>query len=87
MPDTHDNLKQAFADLRVPHEMAVVVVGWSYEGSDLTRIVEGMTSLLHAQGFRRVVCLQGSENNKLDGLPIIDDWKQPVEQTSKSAAL
>jgi hypothetical protein len=44
-------------------------------------------TLLDEQGFRRVVCLAGSEDNRLDGLPVIDDWKKPVESIAHNTGL
>lgn len=82
-----DDLGRVFDNLHVHRDLAVVVIGWDYESSDLTQIVDKWTNLLHAHGFRRVVCLHGGDNNKLDGLPIIEDWKQPVEPSNKSAQL
>ncbi|HMP83326.1 MAG TPA: hypothetical protein PKA41_11550 [Verrucomicrobiota bacterium] len=77
------DLNKAFQDLSVRHNMAVVLVGWNYDPRDMKQIVQGWRSVLGSHGFRRVVCLYGDDSNRLDGAPIIDDWKRPVEQITR----
>ena len=81
------DLDAAFESLKIRRDMAVVLIGWSYDDRDMRQIVKGWRSLLVPRGFRRIVCVYGDDNDKLDGLPIIDDWNQPVEKARNTAAL
>jgi hypothetical protein len=81
------DLGGAFSSLKLRRDMAVVLIGTSYRGVNLTRSVDDWKVVLAQHGFRRVVFLRDNDENKLDGLPIIEDWKQPVEQTRQTAQL
>lgn len=86
-PMKPNELHQAFDTLHVRRDMAVVVMA-SYGLEEQTQIIENWKSLLSSQGFRRVVCLRGADDDKkLDGLRIIEDWKQSVDQPKQTAGL
>jgi len=52
---------------------AVVVVGWTYNGDDLKKLVKDWNGILDGCGFQRVVVLRAQMGNKLNGSVIVDD--------------
>jgi hypothetical protein len=63
------------------------VVACARADEQLTQVVNDWKTLLNSCGFRRVVCLRAGPDNKIDGLPIIDDTSLPVDATKKTARL
>lgn len=96
-PDYRDNsflrplnersLNNALDALNVRHDMAVVVIVWTYQPEEMVQIAEGWRTVLGKRGFKRVVCLSGDDKHNLDGLPVIDDWRQSAERPKRTAQL
>ncbi|MBI3848977.1 MAG: hypothetical protein HY298_01620 [Verrucomicrobia bacterium] len=84
---SRDNLSPMLTGPQVGHEMAVVMIGWTYQDEQLAQVVTDWKTLLNGCGFKRVVCLRAGPDNKIDGLPIIDDTSLPVDATKKTASL
>jgi hypothetical protein len=82
-----ETIPAALDELRVRRDLAVIVIGWNYGAGETAQIVEGWETLLGGQGFQRVVCIRATEENKLDGSPVIDDWKRPGDAAQKTAKL
>lgn len=80
-------LGTAFERFRVRRNLAVVVMGWAFEGDALTQLVADWKSVLREQGFQRVVCLRAGSNNSIDGLLIIDDTKRSDDTPKQTAGL
>lgn len=59
--------------LQVPRNLAVVVVGWTYQGGDLGRVIADWKAILGRCGFRRVVILRPGTYGRLNGSAIVDD--------------
>ncbi len=68
-----EELGKAFDQLNARRDTAVVVVGWTYRDEVLDQVVADWRSVLKQCGFRRVVCLRGSDRDNIDGLPVLDD--------------
>ena len=68
-----DNIDQVFNRLNVERGTAVVVVGWTYNGQVLDKLVTDWKSILGRCGFQRVVVLRAQNGNGLNGSVIIDD--------------
>ena len=68
-----DNIDQVFNRLNVERGTAVVVVGWTYNGEVLDKLVTDWKSILGRCGFQRVVVLRAQDGNGLNGSVIIDD--------------
>jgi hypothetical protein len=68
-----DSIGQVFDLLNVQRGTAVVVVGWTYNGGVLDKLVTDWKSILGRCGFRRVVVLRAQDGNGLNGSVIIDD--------------
>ena len=81
------DLDKAFDSLKVRRDLAVVLMGWNYDAIQTARNVEDWKAILSAQGFRRIVCLRDEEKDKLNGLPVIDDWTRPAEAPNRTAGL
>ena len=59
--------------LNVKRGTAVVIVGWTYNGEVLTKLVSDWKNILGGAGFQRVVVLRAQWGNKLNGSVIVDD--------------
>ena len=46
-------LGAVFDQLQVPRNLAVVVVGWTYQGGDLDRVIADWKAILGRSGFQR----------------------------------
>jgi hypothetical protein len=57
----------------IRHDLAVVLVGFSYSPEQEEELFSAWKSLLGEHGFRRIVMLRAGLNNKIDGLPILHD--------------
>ena len=68
-----DNLDGILGRLHVKRGTAVVVVGWTYNGEQLNKLVSDWKSILGGCGFQRVVVLRAQLGNKLNGSVIVDD--------------
>jgi hypothetical protein len=68
-----DSISQVFDRLNVQRGTAVVVVGWTYNGEVLDKLVADWKSILGRCGFQRVVVLRAQDGNRLNGSVIIDD--------------
>ena len=68
-----ENLNGVFERLHVRRGTAVVVVGWTYNGEQLTQLVADWKNILGGCGFQRVVVLRAQLGNKLNGSVIVDD--------------
>lgn len=68
-----DNLSHIFEQLNVQRGTAAVVVGWTYSGDALDKLVADWKSILGRCGFQRVVILRAQDGNRLNGSVIIDD--------------
>ena len=68
-----DNLNHVFDQLNVRRGTAAVVVGWTYNGEALDKLVADWKSILGRCGFQRVVILRAQDENRLNGSVIIDD--------------
>lgn len=86
-PLKRDDLGGALTTLRVQRDMAVVILGWNYTPEQTAQIIENWKSILRTQGFRRIVCLRGNENDEVDGKVIIDDWNQSAVDPKQTAQL
>lgn len=73
VPVARTNLSEHLRRLQVDRNLAVVIIGISYNAEERTRLIEGWKDLLFSEGFRRVVCLRGEGVRKVDGLVILDD--------------
>jgi hypothetical protein len=82
-----DNLSPALTSSRVAHDLAVMIIGPTYQDEPLLQVINDWKALLNGCGFKRVVCLRAGGDNKIDGLPIIDHTSQPVEAPKQSARL
>jgi hypothetical protein len=49
------------------------VIGWTYNGPELDKVVTDWKSILGRCGFQRVVLLRAQDGNGLNGSVIIDD--------------
>jgi hypothetical protein len=72
-PVRRDNIGGIFEQLKVRHDLAVVVVGWTYDERELTPLMAEWKSILAGCGFRRVVFLRSNAYNLLNGSIVIDD--------------
>ena len=82
-PDTRENgflplmnATQVATEIRkrnLKRNLAVVVVGYSYDEPQTAAIAEQWQKYLAAQNFKRVVVLRAGGGNSIDGLPIIRD--------------
>lgn len=86
-PLRREELGNAFTALNIPRDMAVVVVGWNYDRQQTVQIIESWKTILRGHGFHRIVCLRANEQDNIDGLRIIDDWKQSVDEPKQTARL
>jgi len=82
-----DDLSPMLTSPQVGHDLAVVIIGPTYQDEQLVQVINDWKALLNGCGFKRVVCLRVGADNKIDGLPIIDDTSQPVDAPKQSARL
>lgn len=68
-----ENLDGILSRLKVKRGTVVVVVGWTYNGEQLTKLVSDWKSILGGCGFQRVVVLRAQLGKKLNGSVIVDD--------------
>src|SRR6185437_8326745 len=68
-----EDLNGIFDRLNVPRGTAVVVVGWTYNGDQLTKLVTDWKNILGGCGFQRVVVLRAQMGKKLNGSVVVDD--------------
>ena len=57
----------------VRHDLAVVLVGYTYAPQQVDDLFREWKSFLNERGFRRVVILRAGMDYKIDGLPILRD--------------
>ena len=84
-PVRRDNIGQVFDRLNVQRGTAVVLVGWTYNGSDLDKVVAGWKSILGQCGFQRAVFLRAREGKRLNGSEVIDDSTLQVSSSQAPA--
>ena len=84
---TRDELPPVLASPRVGHDLAVVLIGFTYQDEHLAEVVKDWKVFLNGCGFRRVVCLRAGGDDRIDGLPVIDDTHQPVDASKQNARL
>jgi hypothetical protein len=82
-----EDLGPAFNKLAVPRDLAVVVVGWTYDGPQLAQLVSDWKAVLSAYGFHRVVCVRANGGTDVDGSIVVDDSQLPVAQQTSTARL
>lgn len=63
---------------QVDRNMAVVVVGWQYNGAQLDEVVSGWKQALSGCGFQRVVFLRATKTSELNGAIIVEDTRFPI---------
>lgn len=68
-----ENINQVLNQLNVPRGTAAVLVGWTYSGETLDKLVADWKTILGRCGFQRVVILRTRDDNRLNGSVIIDD--------------
>ena len=68
-----DSINQVFNRMNVRRGTAAVVIGWTYNGPELDKVVTDWKSILGRCGFQRVVLLRAQDGNGLNGSVIIDD--------------
>jgi type IV pilus biogenesis protein CpaD/CtpE len=68
-----DNLNGILNRLNVRRGTAAVVVGWTYNGDELKKLVADWKTILNGCGFQRVVVLRAQMGKKLNGSVIVDD--------------
>jgi hypothetical protein len=73
-----DTMRQVMDQLAVPREMAVVVIGRTYEGKKLDAVVGEMKNVLGSCGFQRVVFLRSNCRKNINGSQVIDDSRLPI---------
>src|SRR5215469_8466050 len=66
-----ESIGQVFDRLNVQRGTAVVVVGWTYNGEVLNKVVTNWKSILGRCGFQRVVVLRAQVGSGLNGSVII----------------
>src|SRR5258708_34612650 len=62
-----ENLEGILNRLNVRRGTVVVVIGWSYNGEALNKLVSDWKTILGSCGFQRVVGLEAQLGNKLNG--------------------
>lgn len=67
------NLEGVLDRMHVRRGTAAVVVGWTYNGNELTGVVSDWKKILGECGFQRVVVLRAQLGNKLNGSVVVDD--------------
>ena len=80
-----EDLHLVFDQFGGRRDLAVVVVGWTYEQPDVIRLAGEWKSILGGCGFQRVVFLRPNTNGKLNGSLILYD--SPASPAAVHAAL
>lgn len=83
----HDEIAQTIKELNVPHDLAVVTVGWGWNPEQLKAITAEWESMLSGCGFRRVVVVRATINSEIDGALIVDDSLASNTTSRPTAAL
>jgi hypothetical protein len=68
-----ENIEKVMDQLKVRRGTAAVVVGWTYKGEILDKVVSDWKTILGGCGFQRVVILRAQFGDNLNGSVIIDD--------------
>jgi hypothetical protein len=68
-----ENIGKVMEQLKIRRGTAAVVVGWTYTGEILDKVVSDWKTILSGCGFERVVILRAKLGNNLNGSIIIDD--------------
>lgn len=83
----HDDIAPTIKELNVPHDLAVVTVGWGWTPEQLRTITAEWESMLANCGFRRVVVIRATMNSQIDGALIVDDSLASNTTSRPTAAL
>ena len=81
-----DSLGAALDQFGVRRELAVVVIGWSYDGRR-EEMVDAWKTVLSAHGFQRIVCVRASVSGEINGSVILDDSQLRAAQPTRTAKL
>jgi hypothetical protein len=73
-----ENIREVLDKFGVKRQMAVVVIGWTYDADELDDLASQWKTVLGGCGFQRVVLLRANGQKKLDGSLIIDDAELPI---------
>jgi hypothetical protein len=84
---TRNDIVPTLRRLEVPRDMAVVTVGWGWSPDQLNRVVADWKTLLTQSGFRRVVIVRSTSDNKLDGAILVDDSRAANSTSLHTASL
>lgn len=68
-----ETLNGVLSRLNVRRGTAAVVVGWTYNGDELKKLVADWKGILNDCGFQRVVILRAQMGKQLNGSVIVDD--------------
>jgi hypothetical protein len=68
-----DNVRNVLQQVNVQRGTAVVVVGWTYKGEVLDKVVADWKNILGDCGFQRVVVLRAQWGDTLNGSIILND--------------
>jgi hypothetical protein len=68
-----ENIDRVFDQMKVRRGTVVVVVGWTYKGEVLDKVVSDWKTILGGCGFQRVVVLRAQLGDNLNGSIIVDD--------------
>jgi hypothetical protein len=82
-----EDLGIALNKLAVKRDLAVVVVGWTYDDTQLAQLVTDWKSLLSTYGFQRVVCVRANGGTDVDGSIVVDDAQLNVAKQTTTARL
>ena len=80
-----ETLNDVLNRLNVRRGTAVVVVGWTYNGDNLKKLVTDWKGILNGCGFQRVVILRAQLGNSLNGSVIIDDSSRHLGSVQSTA--
>ena len=80
-----ETLNDVLSRLNVRRGTAVVVIGWTYNGDDLKKLVTDWKGILDGCGFQRVVVLRAQMGNKLNGSVIVDDSTLHIGSVASSS--
>jgi hypothetical protein len=82
-----EDLGVAFKKLDVKHDLAVVIVGWTYDDTQLGQLVSDWKGVLSVYGFQRVVCVRANGDTDIDGSIVVDDSQLNVGKQTTTARL
>jgi hypothetical protein len=68
-----ETLNDVLSRMNVRRGTVAVVVGWTYNGDDLKKLVADWKGILAGCGFQRVVILRAQMSTALNGSVIVDD--------------